>query len=251
MQTLHGEQKGVLSCKGCGNKFDKDYFTSFLQSTDGTHMARARCDGCFDEQKHEGWLTCQDCDTKGSRTQFKRFLDNKWGKTNISRSRCDVCYAKQSDEGWLMCQGCDTKRDRAHFTKYLENYIRHKNVLKARCDECIGKETCPVWTCKICQGVASATVSFTEFRKTANSRKNPRLACCDKCWHLWARCINCKTMWPKDEFNIWMDEMPSRRRTGKTKWMRCNTCMRENRDAATLQSRHDVSEVMKKRRRDT
>ena len=107
------------------------------------------------------------------------------------------------------------------------------------------------WTCKICQGVASATVSFTEFRKTANSRKHPRLACCDKCWHLWARCINCKTMWPKDEFNIWMDEMPSRRRTGKTKWMRCNTCMRENRDAATLQSRHDVSEVMKKRRKDT
>ena len=214
-------------------------------------MERARCDDCFDEEKQEGWLTCQDCDTKGSRTQFKMFLDSKWGKTHISRSRCDVCYAKWSDEDRLMCQGCDTTRDRAHFTQYLQKYNRQKRVLKARCDECMAKETSPVWTCKICKGVASATVSFTEFRKTAASRKHPKDACCDNCWHLWAPCINCKTMLPKAEFDVWLDEMPSRRRTGKTKFMRCNTCMSENRDAATQLSRHDVSEVMQKRKRDT
>ena len=108
----------------------------------------------------------------------------------------------------------------------------------------------PAWTCKKCKEVASPTVSFTEFQKTATSRKNPDRACCDNCWHLWAPCIKCKRMLPKAEFDLWLDEIPSRRHTGKTKLMRCNTCMRENRDAATQLSRHDVSVVMQKRKRD-
>ena len=119
---------------------------------------------------------------------------------------------------------------------------------RARCDDCMGKKE---WTCKRCKEVASPTVSFTQFQKIASSGKNPERACCDKCWHVWAACIKCKKMLPKAEFDLWLDAMPSRRHSGKTKLMSCNACMRENREAATELAKNDLADVMKKRQRDT
>ena len=108
------------------------------------------------------------------------------------------------------------------------------------------------WTCRKCKEVASHTVSFTEFQKSGiKKQKQPDRACCDKCWHLWAPCIKCKRMLPRADFADWMNAHPSRRHTGKTVLLRCNICVREDKDSAAQLSQHDVSVVMQKRKRNT
>ena len=105
------------------------------------------------------------------------------------------------------------------------------------------------WTCKECKEAESLTVTFTEFQKSASRRKSPDKACCDNFWHLWAPCIKCKKKLPRASFDLWMDAMPSRKHSGKSKLMRCNECMREDKDATTQLSRQDVSVVMQKRKK--
>ena len=53
---------------------------------------------------------------------------------------------------------------------------------------------------------------------------------------------------PKASFDDWLDEKPSRRHTGKTKFMRCNSCMQQSRVSATQLSQRDVDVVIKKRK---
>ena len=105
-------------------------------------------------------------------------------------------------------------------------------------------------TCQDCKERASPITTFTEFKKTKSSHTKPGRARCDTCWHLWAPCIKCKRKLPKSEFDLWLDEFPSRRHTGKCKQLRCNSCMRESKDAAAKQSKQDVEAVTKKRRKD-
>ena len=105
-------------------------------------------------------------------------------------------------------------------------------------------------TCKDCAKSASPTTTFSEFTKTKSSRTHPERARCDNCWHLWAPCIRCKRKLPKSEFDLWLSEFPSRRHTGTCKLVRCKACMRENKDVAAKQSKHDIDAVTKKRRTD-
>ena len=59
---------------------------------------------------------------------------------------------------------------------------------------------------------------------------------------------NAKVFLPKASFDDWIDEMPSRRHTGKTKFMRCNSCMQQSRVSATQLSQRDVDVAIKKRK---